>query len=222
MKKISICAVAVAALMATSCGMGTTGGTTNGQSTAAAGGAVVGDVLGSILNGATNGQTIGNVLQSVLGLDKVTQQSLIGSWTYVQPGCAFTSENLLAQAGGEAVASSIKQKLATYYQKVGVKSTNTQVVLAQDGTFKATIAGKPWSGRWTFDASTYKVTLTGLLLNINCYAKRNSNGIALLFEASKLLTLLQTMTALSGNSTLQGVGDLSKNYDGLRIGFDFQ
>jgi hypothetical protein len=77
------------------------------------------------------------------------------------------------------------------------------------------------SGKWTFDEKTYKVNLQGLLLSINCYAKRNANGIGLLFEASKLLTLLQTMAAMSGNSNIQAVGEISKNYDGVRLGFDF-
>ena len=220
MKKVSILAMAAAALMATSCDLGTTGGTTSGQTTST--GSNVGGVLGSILNGATNEQTVGNVLQSVLGLDKVTKESLVGSWTYAQPGCAFTSQNLLAQAGGEAVATTIKQKLAGYYQTVGIKSSNTKVTFNQDGTFAATIAGKSWQGNYTFDASTYKVTMSGLLLNINCYAKKNSNGIALLFEGKKLLTLMQTLATLSGNQTAQTIGDLSKNYDGLRVGFDFQ
>jgi len=66
------------------------------------------------------------------------------------------------------------------------------------------------------------VTMQGMLLTINCYAKRNANGIALLFESSKLLTLLQTVSALSGNGTLQTVGEISKSYDGLRLGFDFK
>jgi hypothetical protein len=45
--------------------------------------------------------------------------------------------------------------------------------------------------------------------------------MAILFEASKLLTVLQTMAALSGNQSVQAVGDISKTYDGLRVGFDF-
>ena len=65
------------------------------------------------------------------------------------------------------------------------------------------------------------MTLQTLLLSINCYAKKNVNGMGLLFESSKLLTLLQTMSALSGDATLQTVGELSKNYDGLRLGFDY-
>ncbi len=221
MKKTTFLAMAAAALMATSCGLGATGGTTTNQTTSGTG-ASTGSVLGSILGAATNGQTVGNVLQSVLGLDKLTQQSLVGSWTYLQPGCAFTSKNLLAQAGGEAAATAIKQKLAGYFQTAGIKQSNTSIVFAQDGTFKATIAGKPWQGTYTFDPATYKVTMKGLLLSINCYAKKNSNGIALLFEGTKLLTLMQTLASLSGNKTAQTIGDLSKSYDGLRVGFDFQ
>lgn len=172
--------------------------------------------MGSLMNG----QTIGNVLTSVLGLDKVTKQNLIGTWKYSSPGCAFTSEQLLAKAGGEVAAAEIKTKLASPFQSVGIKSSNTYLQFKEDGTFAASIAGKQWSGKWTFDEQNYKITLSGLLLNVNCYAKRNAGGMGFLFEASKLLTLLQTMAALSGNTELMTVGELAKNYDGLRVGFD--
>lgn len=206
--------MAAAAILMSSCGMGAQGNTANSSNAAQS------SVLGSILSASTDGQTIGNVLQSVLGLDKVTKANLIGTWKYSQPGCAFTSQNLLAQAGGEAVATSIKQKMSGYYSTVGIKSSNTQVTFNENGTFTAKIAGKSWLGNWTFDEANYKITMQGILLNVNCYAKMNSNGIGLLFEGKKLLTLLQTMTALSGNQTVQTIGDLSKNYDGVRVGFD--
>lgn len=204
MKKKSLIIVAAASLLMSGCG-------TTGQST-----------LGSILSGAANEQTIGNVIQSVLGLTTVTQQDLIGTWTYSQPGCAFTSEKLLAKAGGEIVAADIKTRLTPYYQKVGITSANTQVQFAQDGTFSAVVAGKSFSGTYTFDQASSKITMKGLLLSINCYAKKNTGGIGLLFEASKLITLLQTMSALTGNTQLQSIGELAKNYDGLRVGFDMR
>ena len=209
MKKIFI-SMAVGALLACGCGM-------NGMGTGMLSG-------GQNANTTANtGATIGNILQSVLGGNsKLTQQQLVGTWTYTRPGCAFTSEKLLAQAGGEVVASEIKTKLQPSYQKVGITSSNTQVTFNQDGTFSAKIAGRNWTGKYTFDAANSKVTMQGLLLNINCYAKRNSDGIGLLFESKKLLTLLQTMSALSGNQTLQDVGELSKNYDGVRLGFDMK
>ena len=229
MKKVTILSMAAATMLSISCG--TTGLASLGQSTGVnnevnqgvtAVSTAATSAVGNVISAATNPQTIGNVLTSVLGLDKVTKSSLIGTWKYEQPGCAFTSKNLLAQAGGEAVATSIKEKLAGYYSTMGVKSSNTQVTFNQDGTFKAKIAGKSWQGNWTFDEANYKITMQGLLLNVNCYAKKNANGIALLFESKKLLTVLQTMAALSGDSTVQKVGELSKNYDGIRLGFDLK
>jgi hypothetical protein len=213
--------VAVISMMLTGCGMGTTG-TTQGDANAAAAGANTGNVLGNVISTMAGNGALGNVLQSVLGLDKISKQDLVRTWTYGQPGCAFTSQQLLAQAGGEAMAATIKSKLQPTYDKVGISAANTQITFNSDGTFSSTIAGTPFSGKYTFDETTYKVTLQGLLLNINCYAKKNSDGIGLLFEAKKLLTMLQTVSKMTGNSTLQTVSDLSKNYDGLRIGFDFK
>ena len=128
----------------------------------------------------------------------------------------------MAKAGGEVAAAQIKQKMLPTYQTLGLSSANTYVQFNSDNTFAASFGGKQFSGTYTFDPSTSKVVLKSLLFNINCYAKKNTQGIALLFEASKLLTILQTVSALSGNATLGTIGDLSKNYDGVRLGFDFK
>lgn len=205
--KQKIITLATAALMLSSCGFGTASNVTNNST-----------------QSSVTGSTVGNILQSVLGLDKITQKNLIGTWSYNQPGCAFTSEALLAKAGGEIAATQVKEKLQPIFDKAGLKASNTQITFKEDGTFSAKIAGKSWNGKYTYDESTNKITMTGLLLNVNCYAKRNTSGISLLFEASKLLTLLQTMTALSGGSstTITTINEIAKNYDGLRVGFDMK
>ena len=59
-----------------------------------------------------------------------------------------------------------------------------------------------------------------LLLSLNGFATKNTSGISILFESKKLLTIIQTLTALSGNTTLGTIGEISKNYDGIRVGFD--
>ena len=167
------------------------------------------------------GGTISNVITSVIGAQTVTKANLIGSWKYSNPGCAFTSENLLAKAGGEVAAAQIKSKAMPYYQQIGISSSNTFITFKEDGTFSAQFRGTPISGNWTFDEKSYKVTLQGMLLSFNCYAKRNANGIGLLFEGKKLLNILQTVAAMNGNQNIQAVGEISKSYDGLRLGFDF-
>ena len=178
--------------------------------------------MSQVLGAMTNGTGVVNAITSVIGLDKVKAQNLIATWKYNGPGCAFTSENLLAKAGGEVAAVQIEEKQLPYYQQVGLSANNTYITFNEDGTFTSKIAGTPFSGKYTFDEATQKITLKGLLLSMTCYTKKETNGISILFEAKKLLTVLQTMSAMSGNKDLQAIGDLSKNYDGVRVGFDMK
>ena len=197
MKRVKIGMLALASLVMISCGN-----------------------MGQVMSAMTNGTGIANAVKSVIGLDKVKAQQLIGDWKYKGPGCAFTSENLLAKASGELAAIQIEEKVQPYYQQVGLSSENTFISFKEDGTFSSKIDGTPFSGQYTFDEATQKITLKSLFLSINCYAKKEVGGISILFEAKKLLTLLQTVSAFSGNKDLQTISDLSKKYDGVRIGFD--
>ena len=179
-----------------------------------------GNILGDVLGAMSNGQTISNILISVIGLDKPSQADLIGTWYYVQPGAAFTTENLLAKAGGEVAATQVKEKLATYYNSIGISRSNTYLQFTQDGQFSGKIDGKTVSGTYTYDQNECKVTLKTLLFTMPAYVKKTTTGMSILFESKKLLTVLQTLATISGNTNLQTIGDLSKNYDGVRIGLD--
>lgn len=168
------------------------------------------------------GSIVGSILDNVIGSTTFKKADLCAhTWKYKSPGCAFTSENLLAKAGGEIAAKKVEDKLSTYYQKAGFSSSNTYFKFNEDGTFNAKIDGKSWSGTYTFDEKTHAIDLKGrLLLSLNGFATKNSSGISILFESKKLLTIIQTLTALSGNTTLGTIGEISKNYDGIRVGFD--
>lgn len=168
------------------------------------------------------GSIVGSILDNVIGSTTFKKADLCAyTWKYKSPGCAFTSENLLAKAGGEIAAKKVEDKLSTYYQKAGFSSSNTYFKFNEDGTFNAKIDGKSWSGTYTFDEKTHAIDLKGrLLLSLNGFATKNTSGISILFESKKLLTIIQTLTALSGNTTLGTIGEISKNYDGIRVGFD--
>lgn len=168
------------------------------------------------------GSIVGSILDNVIGSTTFKKADLCAhTWKYKSPGCAFTSENLLAKAGGEIAAKKVEEKLSSYYQKAGFSSSNTYFKFNEDGTFNAKIDGKSWSGTYTFDEKTHAIDLKGrLLLSLNGFATKNTSGISILFESKKLLTIIQTLTALSGNTTLGTIGEISKNYDGIRVGFD--
>lgn len=175
---------------------------------------------GGLLSGIDGTSVLGNVLGSVLGLNKITQENLVGTWRYAAPGCAFTSDNLLAKAGGEVASQKIKSQLLTYYNNVGISSSNTYFTFGSDNTFTGKVDGKTVSGSYAYDPNTGQMTLKTLLFTLNAYVTASTSGISLLFESQKLLTILQMVGAMSGNTTLSAIAEISKNYDGVRLGFD--
>jgi len=226
LRKTIYTTIVALALALTSCGSGNgllsnifggNTGTTTGTTTTNNG---LGGVLGSVLGGVLNSNTADGLLDMVIGHVKLDQSALIGTWVYSEPGCAFTSENLLAKAGGSVAASQVKQKLASVYNSVGINNSNTYFIFAQNGQFEAKVRGIPMTGTYTFDPNNSKINLKATLFSIPVFVTRTTNGISLTMESKKLLNVLQTVSSLTGNSTLSTVGQISKNFDGVRMGFD--
>ena len=204
----------------------TTSATTTAATTSNAGSAVAG-ILGAVLGGNSNSSSsagssiINGILNNVIGSGTFSKQDLCAhTWKYSKPGCAFTSENLLAKAGGEIAANKVEEKLGEYYSKFGFSSSNTYFTFKTDGTFAAKIDGKPWQGNYTFDEKTHAIQMKGLILSMSGYATKTANGISLLFDQKKLLNLIKTIGSLKGNSTLSALGTIANNYDGMRVGFE--
>lgn len=204
----------------------TSNATTSTSTTSNAGSAVAG-ILGAVLGGNSNNSSsagssiINGILNNVIGSGTFSKQDLCAhTWKYSKPGCAFTSENLLAKAGGEIAANKVEEKLGEYYSKFGFSGSNTYFTFKTDGTFAAKIDGKSWQGNYTFDEKTHAIQMKGLLLSMSGYATKTTNGISLLFDQTKLLNLIKTMGALKGSSTLSAIGTIANNYDGMRVGFE--
>ena len=204
----------------------TSNAATSTSATSNAGSAVAG-ILGAVLGGNSNSSSsagssiINGILNNVIGSGTFSKQELCAhTWKYSKPGCAFTSENLLAKAGGEIAANKVEEKLGEYYSKFGFSGSNTYFTFKTDGTFAAKIDGKSWQGNYTFDEKTHAIQMKGLLLSMSGYATKTTNGISLLFDQTKLLNLIKTMGALKGSSTLSAIGTIANNYDGMRVGFE--
>lgn len=209
----------------------TTAATTSNAaaSTSATGnsGSAIAGILGAVLGGNSNSSSsagssiINGILNNVIGSGTFSKQDLCAhTWKYSKPGCAFTSENLLAKAGGEIAANKVEEKLGEYYSKFGFSGSNTYFTFKTDGTFAAKIDGRSWQGNYTFDEKTHAIQMKGLILSMSGYATKTANGISLLFDQKKLLNLIKTIGSLKGNSTLSALGTIANNYDGMRVGFE--
>ena len=207
MKKMMM--AAVAALMLQGCGMtnpGVNGGSQMGGTTTNNSGSSIGS------------NALGGLLDLVVGSVKLSQADIIGTWSYVEPACAFTSENLLAKAGGSVAAKTVNEKLLPVYKSLHISSGNTQLTFNENGQFTGKIGGFPMSGTYTFDATNGLVKMKSLT-TFTAHLTRSTQGMNFTFESKKILTLLQTVSALSGNTTLSTIGDISKQFSGVRLGF---
>lgn len=207
MKKMMM--AAVAALMLQSCGMtnpGVNGGSQIGGTTTNNSGSSIGS------------NALGGLLDLVVGSVKLSQADIIGTWSYVEPACAFTSENLLAKAGGSVAAKTVNEKLQPVYNSLHISSGNTQLTFNENGQFTGKIGGFPMSGTYTFDAANGLVKMKSLT-TFTAHLTRSTHGMNFTFESKKILTLLQTVSALSGNTSLSTIGDISKQFNGVRLGF---
>ena len=225
-KKTTSAASNTTAATATTTAATTSNAATSTSATSNAGSAVAG-ILGAVLGGNSNSSSsagssiINGILNNVIGSGTFSKQDLCAhTWKYSKPGCAFTSENLLAKAGGEIAANKVEEKLGEYYSKFGFSGSNTYFTFKTDGTFAAKIDGKSWQGNYTFDEKTHAIQMKGLILSMSGYATKTTNGISLLFDQTKLLNLIKTMGALKGSSTLSAIGTIANNYDGMRVGFE--
>ena len=196
------------------------------STTGNAGSAIAG-ILGAVMGGSSHSSSsagssiINGILNNVIGSGTFSKQDLCAhTWKYSKPGCAFTSENLLAKAGGEIAANKVEEKLGEYYSKFGFSGSNTYFTFNTDGTFAAKIDGKSWQGNYTFDEKTHAIQMKGLILSMSGYATKTANGISLLFDQKKLLNLIKTIGSLKGSSTLSALGTIANNYDGMRVGFE--
>ena len=207
MKKMMM--AAVAALMLQGCGMtnpGVNGGSQMGGTTTNNSGSSIGS------------NALGGLLDLVVGSVKLSQADIIGTWSYVEPACAFTSENLLAKAGGSVAAKTVNKKLLPVYNSLHISSGNTQLTFNENGQFTGKIGGFPMSGTYTFDAANGLVKMKSLT-TFTAHLTRSTHGMNFTFESKKILTLLQTVSALSGNTSLSTIGDISKQFSGVRLGF---
>ena len=164
--------------------------------------------------------------------EKVSEKipfSVEGTWTYVGQDCQFTSDNLLAQAGGEVASQTVETKMQELLDKLGFSDGCTFVFNA-DGTYSSAVKGRTTQGTYTFDTESKELkmkTSAGISFTTTAsYNVTEPNKMSLLFNADKLMQLAQTVSSAaslkSSSSTLKMVSSLLGNYNGLQVGFQLE
>jgi hypothetical protein len=160
---------------------------------------------------------LGKVVSAVTGTS--TTVDLTGTWTYTGSAVEFESDNLLKQAGGTVAASALKKKLDTQLNKVGFKSGKVTFTFNSDNTFTSKVGSRNLSGTYSYDTSSKKLTLTYAgLASYTATVNYSTSQMELLFDSSKMLSIISALGSSSSNSTLSTISSLAGSYNGMKTG----
>lgn len=185
------------------------------------------DLLGK-LGGGDAKNTIGSVLEGVLSKSDLTVADLQGNWISTGPAVCFQGDNFLKKAGGAAAATAIENKLAPYYNKYGLNGATLTV--DKEGNFelainklklKGTVSIPKGADKGVFTFS-FKAVGKISLGNIKTYVQKTSKTMDVMFDATKLMTIIQAVAKYSNMTTAKTLSSLLSQYDGLCVGFAFK
>lgn len=187
---------------------------------------------------SANAQSIGNVLNSVLGSNsedgnssdlvsnltaifsskkQASSKSIVGTWTYSEPAIVFTSKNVLTQTAAKLAANKMEKTLQTKLTSLGIKPGALTMTFKEDGTFTSTLKGKTTNGKWSVENSKLKLTTVGIK-PVSITTQLSGKELMFVTDATKLLTLFQSVGAKSTNANLKTVTSLMKNVNGMQVG----
>ena len=169
--------------------------------------------------------TIVKIIGSVLGqfYDTTTKKSLVGDWTYAEPAIQFETQSFLDKAGGVVASQTVADNIAPYFNILGFKQGNLSISLREDNTCTYTLGGKTYQGTYDYDDENKKITLKTPLFPLPAaYISVAEDQMALTFDSSKILTLIQALGLVSKDQTpVSAVSTLASSYDGMKTGFTF-
>lgn len=177
-------------------------------------------------SGSTALSGLKGMVEGLISKSNLSEADLVGSWQYSAPAVAFQSDNLLQKAGGAAAAGVITDKLAPYYAKAGI--TSLTAVFNEDKTFKFQVKKISLSGTFEKDTTsetgdfTFNFKAGGKLPigKFKAHVEKVGTKLTITFDASKLITLVNTIASVSGQATLKSVATMLNSYDGLNCGFE--
>lgn len=182
------------------------------------------DFLGKLGGDSDAIEGITGIIGDIAG-GGVEIKDLTGDWEYVAPAVSFRSDNLLKKAGGAAAADKIEKEIEPYYQKAGL--TGLKMKFNADSTFvmkvkRAELKGnvtKNKDGQYLFEFKAFGKVRIG---SMTAYMSRSGKNVKLTFDVSKLISLVEKISVISGNASIKGIAALLSSYDGLNAGFELK
>ncbi len=181
--------------------------------------------LKDLFNKVKDNSTVTDIVEQATGIN-LSKGDIKGTWNYTGSAVKLESEDLVKSAAAGVAATQVEKKLDEYLAKIGLKEGAFTFAFNEDNTFTTTVKGKAFNGTYTLAEDGTTLTLKyGKTISTKGFtteASIKSSTLELLFQADKLLELIEKLTANSSSTALKTIGTLSSQYDGMKIGLELQ
>ncbi len=198
---------------------------------------------------SSSSDLLSSVLGSILGgAMPLSEGTLEGTWNYTGTACVLESEAALANIGGTVVTDKIEEKLDGYLTKVGLKEGTCTFTFIGSDSCVVKIGPKELAGNYELNAEEKKINFNFYgYLNFTTHVAYNVTSMDIVFNADKLLALIQGVTSKisstsasaseateessagglssllgSSSSTFSTISALLSNYDGMMLGVELK
>ena len=204
-------------------------------------GKIAGEVVGKVTGESSDDSgVIGSVVNDLVGkVTPVTMEALVGTWDYQGSACELDSDNALADIGGSAVSDKLEDKLDGYLKKIGVAKGSCTFTFAEDSTCVFKIKSREINGSYELlpDEKIINFSFVMDKLNMKAHVSYSITEMNIVFEADKLLALLQKTLGVVTNtagklsssskvggaaSTLSTISALLESYEGMMLGMELK
>lgn len=188
---------------------------------------------------------LGNILGSLLGgAMPLSEGTLEGTWNYTGTACVLESEAALANIGGTVATEKIEEKMDGYLAKVGLKEGSCTFTFIGSDSCVVKIGEKEISGNYKLDAEEKTIEFKFYKhLKFNTHVAYNVTSMDIVFNADRLLSLIQTITSKaattsssegesgesklgsllgSSSASLGTLSSLLSNYQGMMLGVELK
>lgn len=154
---------------------------------------------------------------------QLTAKAIVGTWNYSAPAARLDGDNALSSLSGSLVGSTLSSKMATAFEKVGIREGFCTITFNDDGSFAMPVKGKSVSGTYEFDPATHAITLhvgKSGIGSFGGYAYISGSNLQIVFATEKLMSFLTQFG--SKITALSSVTALLEKYDSAYLGFEFK
>lgn len=154
---------------------------------------------------------------------KVIDFSIEGKWAYTGSAIKLDSDKTLSDLAAVAASSTIEKKFNEQLEKTGIKAGSLHFHFLEDKTMSILIKDKTYKGTYTYNKETGELKMKiAKAIPLTTQVEVRRTEFAILFKADAVLTLVKSLSGKTSNEYIETACDLIKNYDGMRIGFNFK